>query len=68
MTEIKGFYVVLEPGIGEERAEAMKSAIEHLRFVLSVESKVADYDHYAAVTQARHELRMQIYEVLNPKK
>jgi len=60
--------VVLERDIREDDAEGLLDAIRHMRGVLSVAGNVADSSEYMAVERARHELRMKLWEALNPKK
>ena len=57
--------VVLEHDMREENAEPLINAIRMLRGVVSVDTHVADMESHLAKTQAKHELRMKIFEVLN---
>ena len=60
--------VVLEHDIRSDDAQALISAIEQLRGVLSVTPNVVDISSYTAHERARHELGQKIWEVLYPKK
>lgn len=60
--------VVLEKDIREDDAQAIIAAIMQLRGVISVEGNVADMHSHIAKQQALHEIRMQLNDVIYPKK
>ena len=60
--------VVLDKNIREDDAQAIISAIYQLRGVVSVEGNVADPMSYIAKEQALNEIRMQLHDVIYPKR
>lgn len=60
--------VVLETDIREDEAEALISAVQQLRGVLSVTGTVADIGDHIAQERVRRELGEKLWHVLYPEK
>lgn len=63
---LKGLTVLLDRDIREDDAAPIIAAIQMIKGVASVQTHVADPDHYLAVETARWELRKEIWKVVNP--
>ncbi|MEX3240471.1 hypothetical protein [Serratia quinivorans] len=59
--------VVLDREVREDDAEFILNAIRMIKGVASVSGNVSDSSHYAAVEQARLEIREQIYKIIYPR-
>ena len=67
-TRLKGFTVALEHDIREDDAEAIKNAIEALRFVQAVKPIEADSGDWINRSRIKNELREKLYAVLTDDK
>lgn len=61
---IKGLSVTLAPGVREEQADKIISAIKMLQGVLDVKEYEEGGDHWMARTQIRRELADKLWKVL----
>ncbi len=59
-----GLQVTFEKEINEDYLDILKNMIMSLKGVISVQEVESDYDYHFAKNRAKHELRMQILEVL----
>ena len=67
-TRLKGFTVALEHDIREDDAETIKSAIESLRWVLSVKPIESDPRDWINRSQIKNQLREKLFDVLEEEK
>ena len=63
-TRLKGFTVALEQDIREDDAEAIKNAIESLRFVQAVKPIEADSTDWINRSRIKLELRQKLFDIL----
>ena len=63
-TRLKGFTVALEQDIREDDAEAIKKAIESLRFVQAVKPIEADSTDWINRSRIKLELRQKLFDIL----
>lgn len=64
-TSFKGAWVAFEKEIREDDAEALISAIKHLRNVIAVEPSVDGSDDWINRERIRYELRKKIWDALD---
>ena len=67
-TRLKGFNVALEQDIREDDAEAIKNAIESLRYVQAVKPIEADSTDWINRSRIKMELTEKLYAVLKDDK
>lgn len=67
-TRLKGFTVALEQDIREDDAEAIKNAIESLRYVQAVKPIEADSTDWINRSRIKMELTEKLYAVLKDDK
>ena len=67
-TRLKGFTVALEHDIREDDAEAIKNAIQSLRFVEAVEPIESSGNDWINRTRIKRELMGKLFEVLKDEK
>ncbi|MFA7218937.1 MAG: hypothetical protein WC119_00230 [Synergistaceae bacterium] len=60
---IKGLTVTIE-NMREDDAENIINAVRMIKGVVDVNAHVADMDHYMAVETVRHQMRMQILDII----
>lgn len=60
-----GLYVTFEKEISGEYLEIVKQLIKSIKGVVSVKEEMSDMQHCFAREQAKHELRMKLFEILN---
>lgn len=59
--------VVLEKNIRDDDADGIISAIKHIKGVLTVTGNVSDLSEFVAESRIRHEIYMEIINILYPK-
>jgi hypothetical protein len=67
-TRLKGFTVALEQDIREDDAEAIKNAIEALRYVQAVKPIEADSEDWINRKRIKMELQEKLFSVLEDDK